>query len=99
MAPKRLNILIFDDDELEKDETFTVVLSDAEGGCVFDKDTDGGRHECICTVTIVNDDERATRFAKALQVGRRQPALSPPMPRTNVRPPRPRRRPSRSETA
>jgi hypothetical protein len=31
-------------------------------------DTDGGASEAICTVTICNDDERTTRFAKALKI-------------------------------
>ena len=67
-GPKEVPITIVDDDELERDETFTVVLSDLTGGGIFDVDTDGGIEEAICTVTIVNDDARATRFAKALQI-------------------------------
>jgi len=67
-GPKEITVIIMDDDDLEKDETFTVVLSDASNGAVFDVDTDGGETEAICTVTILNDDARATRFATALQI-------------------------------
>ena len=66
MGPINLVIKVTDDDDLEKDETFTVVLSEATGGCIFDSATDGGVSSTICTVTIANDDERATRFAKAM---------------------------------
>ena len=56
----------------------TVVLSDLTSGAVFDAETDGGVAEAICTVTIVNDDARATRFAKALQAsGLRYTMLCP----------------------
>jgi len=65
---KDITIGIHDDDELEKDETFTVVLSDPTGGAIFDSETDGGHVEAICTVTIVNDDDRATAFATAMQI-------------------------------
>ena len=44
------------------------MLSDISGGAIFDIETDGGQREAICTVTIVNDDHRAKRFAKALQI-------------------------------
>ena len=37
-----LTIEIIDDDIYEKDETFTVVLSEPTGGAKFDRDTDGG---------------------------------------------------------
>lgn len=67
-GPKEVTLKIIDDDELEKDETFTVVLSEITGGAIFDVDTDGGASEAICTVTICNDDERTTRFAKALKI-------------------------------
>ena len=67
-TPKEINIVIYDDDELEKDETFTVVLSELTGGAIFDVDTDGGVSEAICTVTIINDDARSTTFAKAMHL-------------------------------
>jgi len=67
-GPKPIKISIIDDDDFEKDETFTVVLSEPTGGAVFDQETDGGASSAICTVTIANDDERATRFAKAMAI-------------------------------
>mmetsp|Transcript_2764 Transcript_2764/g.7692 ORF Transcript_2764/g.7692 Transcript_2764/m.7692 type:complete len:768 (+) Transcript_2764:90-2393(+) len=65
-GPFEIKINVIDDDDFEKDETFTVVLSDVSGGATFDSETDGGASSAICTVTIANDDERATRFAKAM---------------------------------
>jgi len=65
---KEIEITILDDDELEKDEEFTVVLHDLVGGAIFDYKTDGGAEETIMTVVITNDDERAAAYRKALQL-------------------------------
>ena len=65
---KDLKIEIIDDDELEKDEHFTVVLSEPTNGAIFDSATDGGDNEAICTVTILNDDTRASKFVRAMQL-------------------------------
>jgi len=59
-----------DDDEYEKDEDFTVVLTDPTGGASFFATTDGGSEEEICTVTILNDDDRATKLVEALRMFR-----------------------------
>jgi len=67
-GPFDIKVAIIDDDDFEKDETFTVVLSELTGGASFDGETDGGSTSAIATVTIVNDDERATRFAKAMAI-------------------------------
>merc|ERR1719482_2565119 len=55
-SKKSVTIAIYDDDEFEKDEDFTVVLSEPKGGAIFMKDTDGGDEADVVTVTIVNDD-------------------------------------------
>jgi hypothetical protein len=47
-------------------QEFTVVLSDIKGEACFDAQTDGGKHAAVATVTIVNDDERAGVFQKAM---------------------------------
>ena len=65
-GPRVIAIPVIDDQEFERDEHFTVVLSEPTGGAIFDGTTDGGLTAAICTVTIVNDDVRATRFAKAM---------------------------------
>ena len=62
-----IEIPIYDDDEFEKDEEFTVVLFDAKGA-KFDGLTDGGQDEDITTVTIINDDDRATRLVEAIRM-------------------------------
>ena len=36
---------------------FRVVMSDATGGAIFNKDTDGGKDTCICTIVFVSDEE------------------------------------------
>ena len=66
--PKTVEIKIFDDDEYEKDEHFTVVLSDAKGGCTFDKTTDGGVDAEVCTVIILNDDDKAQKLSSAIKL-------------------------------
>jgi len=68
MEDKYVEITIFDDDEFEKDEDFTVVLSEPKGGCAFPVATDGGEDTDVCTVTIVNDDDRATRLVEAIRL-------------------------------
>ena len=47
---RSLTIEIIDDDTFEKDETFTVVLSEPTGGATFDQATDGGSDTAVCTV-------------------------------------------------
>jgi len=63
-----IDIAIFDDDEFEKDEDFTVVLSEIKGGAKFEKHTDGGEETDVCTVMIVNDDDRATKLTQAISL-------------------------------
>jgi len=65
---KSVTIAIFDDDEFEKDEEFTVVLADPKGGATFPVNTDGGAENDVCTVTIINDDDRATRLVEAIRM-------------------------------
>jgi hypothetical protein len=36
---------------------FRVVMSEATGGAIFNKDTDGGKDTCICTIVFVSDEE------------------------------------------
>jgi len=66
-ADKEITIEIFDDDEFEKDEQFTVVLKDVNGA-EFSMNTDGGMAEDICTVTIENDDDKAQKLKKAFSL-------------------------------
>jgi Ca2+/Na+ antiporter len=68
VGKKSVEIKVFDDDEFEKDEDFTVVLSDPKGGAAFPLHTDGGEDTEICTVTIVNDDDRATKLVEAIRM-------------------------------
>ena len=67
-SKKEISIKIFDDDEFEKDEEFTVVLSDATGGASFSMDTDGGAETDITTVNIENDDEKAAGLTQAMRL-------------------------------
>jgi len=68
-SPKPIEVVIFDDDEFEKDEQFTVVLSDAQGeGAAFSKETDGGEEEDICTVMILNDDDKQAKISMAMKM-------------------------------
>uniref|UniRef100_A0A7S3F9J0 Calx-beta domain-containing protein n=2 Tax=Haptolina ericina TaxID=156174 RepID=A0A7S3F9J0_9EUKA len=69
-GPLDLTITIIDDDDFERDETFTVVLCELKGGAIFDCENDGGATQEICTVTIENDDHdnRRSRFAKAMSL-------------------------------
>jgi Ca2+/Na+ antiporter len=67
-GPKELEIGIHDDDEYEKDEHFTVVLSEPKGGAKFDSATDGGEDEEICTVVILNDDDKAQKLKSAISL-------------------------------
>jgi len=66
--PKTITIKIIDDDTYEKDEEFTVVLTEPKGGATFPQMTDGGAEEEIMTVTILNDDERAMALRQALMM-------------------------------
>jgi len=63
-----ITIEIIDDDTYEKDETFTVVLSEPTGGAKFDKTTDGGAHTEVCTVVILNDDELTSKLERVTQL-------------------------------
>lgn len=45
--------------ELENDEVFKVVLTDAAQGAKFDKDRDGGENSAICEVVIVSNRGRS----------------------------------------
>jgi len=64
---KSVTIKIMDDDEFEKDEDFTVILSELKGAS-FIASTDGGEDTDVCTVTIVNDDDRATKLVEAIRM-------------------------------
>eukprot|EP00325_Prymnesiales_sp_UTEX-LB-985_P033562 CAMPEP_0174727602 /NCGR_PEP_ID=MMETSP1094-20130205/50101_1 /TAXON_ID=156173 /ORGANISM="Chrysochromulina brevifilum, Strain UTEX LB 985" /LENGTH=772 /DNA_ID=CAMNT_0015929377 /DNA_START=10 /DNA_END=2328 /DNA_ORIENTATION=+ len=68
VGPLDIAISVLDDDDYEKDETFTVVLSELTGGAIYDRETDGGETSAICTVTILNDDMRTSRFAQAMAI-------------------------------
>merc|ERR1740130_2611210 len=57
---KEVTVEVVDDANFEKDETFQLVLTDASGGAAFTADTDGGSARAICTIKIVNDEERKT---------------------------------------
>jgi len=65
-GPHELEIGITDDDEFEKDEHFTVILSEPKGGCKFDGSTDGGDDAEVCTVVILNDDQKAQKLKNAI---------------------------------
>jgi len=65
---KNVSINIIDDDEFEKDEEFTIVLSEPTGGAVFPADTDGGADEDVATINILNDDDRATKLVEAIRM-------------------------------
>jgi len=56
-------LTINDDDQYEKCEEFTLVLSDPKGGCEFNEETDGRVDEEICTVSILNDDDAPRKLA------------------------------------
>jgi len=57
---KEVTIEVVDDANFEKDESFQLVLTDASGGAAFTADTDGGSARAICTIKILNDEERQT---------------------------------------
>jgi len=69
---KHIKIDINKDDEVEKDEDFQVVLSNASGSPnapSFDEKTDGAADSCICTINIQGDDQinaRALTIASML---------------------------------
>ena len=63
---KDLVVKILQDDIYEKEETFTVHLSDPTDGVVFTDTTDGGKEEAICTVKIISDDEVQRKVDKVL---------------------------------
>jgi solute carrier family 8 (sodium/calcium exchanger) len=63
-----ITIEIIDDDTYEKDETFTVVLSEPTGGAKFDKATDGGVNTEVATVVILNDDELTSKLERVTQL-------------------------------
>jgi solute carrier family 8 (sodium/calcium exchanger) len=67
-SKKFVSVDIYDDDEFEKDEEFTVVLSDPTAGATFFRHTDGGDDNDVCTVVIKNDDDRATRLVEAIRM-------------------------------
>lgn len=39
----------------ENDEKFQLVLTDIEGGAIFNPNDDGGKEACVCTIVIKND--------------------------------------------
>jgi len=50
---KNIDIVIKANTEaFEADETFRIILSEVRGGACFDEETDGGKEQCIQTVTI-----------------------------------------------
>jgi solute carrier family 8 (sodium/calcium exchanger) len=63
-----ITIEIIDDDTYEKDETFTVVLSEPTGGAKFDQATDGGVNTEVATVVILNDDELTSKLERVTQL-------------------------------
>jgi len=65
---QKIEIKIFDDDEFEKDEDFTVILSEVTGGAKFDENTDGSDESDICTVMIVNDDVAGAKLMSAIKL-------------------------------
>jgi len=65
---RSLTIEIIDDDTFEKDETFTVVLSEPTGGATFDQATDGGSDTAVCTVVILNDDEITSKLEQVVSL-------------------------------
>jgi Ca2+/Na+ antiporter len=67
---KSIDVIINDDDEFEKDETFTCVLTEPTGGAKFDKTTDGGADSAITTIIILNDDDKAQRLGMAMRLFR-----------------------------
>jgi len=68
VEPKPVTIKIIDDDKFEKDETFTVVLSNVTGGAAFEASTDGGTDTEVCTVTIISDDDRNSKLTSAINL-------------------------------
>ena len=63
-----ITIEIIDDCTYEKDETFTVVLSEPTGGAKFDLATDGGVDTEVATVVILNDDELTSKLERVTQL-------------------------------
>lgn len=63
-----ITIEIIDDDTYEKDETFTVILSEPTGGAKFDNTTDGGAQTEVATVVILNDDELTSKLERVTQL-------------------------------
>ena len=57
---KEVTVEVVDDANFEKDETFQLLLTDASGGASFTADTDGGSARAICTIKIINDEDRQT---------------------------------------
>jgi hypothetical protein len=45
-----------------------VVAQEATGGAKFDKSTDGGEESAVCTVVILNDDDKAAKLAGAMKL-------------------------------
>jgi Ca2+/Na+ antiporter len=65
-GPLSVCVAIIDDERFEKDQQFTVVLSEVKGGAIFDADTNGRSEEAICEVEILDDDERSAKLSAAL---------------------------------
>jgi len=62
VAPKFIEVPITDDDVLQGRQYFDVVIDEATGGALFDKNTDGKADRSLARVTI-EDDEVITTLA------------------------------------
>jgi len=68
VVSQSLTIEIIDDEFYEKDEQFTVVLSEPTGGATFDASTDGGEEAAVCTVVILNDDVITSKLEEVVNL-------------------------------
>lgn len=64
----KVDIVIKPVGRYERSESFRVVLSDPDGGCCFDKKTDGGESCCIMTVIIKPNAEVRSRTDKVMAI-------------------------------
>jgi len=55
---RQVTIGILSKRDWEKDDTFQIILEDAEGGVTFNPNDDGGKEHCVLTVAITNGTKR-----------------------------------------
>jgi len=60
---KTVTLIVKGNDKTEGVENFRVIMSQAEGGAVFDSNTDGGAESCVCTITIGTEKKKGVLTA------------------------------------